>query len=83
VSNKAWWIAGSVVLVVLYEMRRQAALRAYERAVIASYGIGRRPAPECNCARTPAVNGSGLNVGMSIPQQPLVVRAPAVNIAAL
>lgn len=81
-SNRAWWFAGSVALVVLYEMRRRANLRAYERAVIASYGIG-RTAPECNCARTPAVNGSGLNVGMSIPQQPLVVRAPAVNIAAL
>jgi hypothetical protein len=76
-NSGAWWIAGGVVLVVLYEMRRQAALRAYERAVIASYGIGRTAAPECNCARTaPQTTAPQLSA-------PLVVRAPAVNIAAL
>jgi len=81
--NKGGWLVAGIALIVLYEMRRRANLRAYERALAVSYSAGRTAAPECNCARTPAVNGSGLNVGMSIPQQPLVVRAPAFNIGSL
>jgi hypothetical protein len=77
--NKAgWWVAG-IALVVLYEMRRRANLRAYERAIAASYSVGRTAAPECNCARTAPT----VTTLQPIAPAPITVRAPAFNIGSL
>ena len=79
-NNGAWLVVGGVALVVLYEMRRRANLRAaYERNIAASYSAGRTAAPECNCARTaPTVT----TLQPTAPA-PVVVRVPAFNIGSL
>jgi hypothetical protein len=86
-SNKWVWIgvAAAVGWYLVEQRRRADRIAAYERMTADYYKAnpGLRTAPQCNCARTPAVNGSGLNVGMSIPPAPIIVRVPAVNIGSL